>query len=308
VDIVKQTESTVATAANTLQTLEPFEAINPEQEHYLGRAVGANILLAYPAVDAEQANDYVNTLGQALAMASQRPDTHGGYRFALTNSDEPHAFAAPGGFIFISKGMFKLAGSEAGLAAVLAHEIAHVQHRHAVKAIKTSRITESLTKPISGGLSDEERAALQKSFIGSVGDVIGSLVDAGYSKKAEYQADSSSIQILKAVGYDPGALGDVLSKLKKQETTQPPNEGTENSSNNHGALGDVLTKFKKQETTQQANEGTEKKNKFLANHPPATERITRLTEAGISISIEATSEARQARYDAALASLNASVE
>jgi predicted Zn-dependent protease len=187
VDIVKQQAQTpVASAAYALQTLEPFEAINAEQEHYLGRAVGANILLAYPAADADAANDYLNTLGQAMAMASERPDTHGGYRFALTSSDEVHAFATPGGFIFVSKGMFELAGSEAGLAAGLAHEIAHVQHRHAVKAIKSSRITGIFTKPITEGLSDTQRAELQESFVGSVGDVVGSLISAGYSKKKEY--------------------------------------------------------------------------------------------------------------------------
>lgn len=275
--VKQQAQEQVASTATALQTLEAFEAINAEQEHYLGRAVGANILHAYPAADSEQANDYLNTLGQTLAMASERPDTHGGYRFALTASAEPHAFAAPGGFIFISKGMFELAGSEAGLAAVLAHEIAHVQHRHAVKAIKSSRITGALTKPASESLSDKERADLQDSFVGSIGDVVGSVVTAGYSKKKEYQADSSATGILTAVGYDAGALTQVLAELEKREAAQ-------------------------------AEVDDEKKNKFLANHPPASERITRLTEAGFGATTAAPSEGRQARYDAALSSLSASVE
>jgi beta-barrel assembly-enhancing protease len=266
-----------ASTATALKNAEPFEAINAEQEHYLGRAVGANILSAYPAADAEQANDYLNTLGQTLAMASERPDTYGGYRFALTASAEPHAFAAPGGFIFISKGMFELAGSEAGLAAVLAHEIAHVQHRHAVKAIKGSRITGALIKPGSESLSDQERTEIQDSFLGSIGDIINSVVTAGYSKKKEHEADLSSISTLKSVGYDPGALAQILGELEKREAAQ-------------------------------ATVDDEKKNKFLANHPPASERITRLTEAGFGASAAASSEASQARYDAALAALTDSVE
>ena len=77
-----------------------FQDITPEQEHYIGRAVAANVLAVYPPKDDERLNYYVNTLGQTLAQASDRPETFGGYHFLVLDSPEINAFAAPGGLIF----------------------------------------------------------------------------------------------------------------------------------------------------------------------------------------------------------------
>ena len=183
----------------------------------------------------------------------------------MTDSDDIHAFAAPGGFIFVSRGLFNLASNESELAAVLAHEIAHVQHRHAVKAIKKSRITSVVMKSAAEVLSDDEQKQLMDSFVGSVEDVIGSLLEAGYSKKTEYQADKSAVYILKNVGYNPAALPAILAKLD----------------------GDSEAKT----------------GRLMANHPPASERISRLSDIGINASDLSSHEARQTRFNAVTASL-----
>ncbi|MDD4873082.1 MAG: M48 family metalloprotease, partial [Kiritimatiellae bacterium] len=116
-----------------------FEQLTPENEYYIGRSVGATILQSYKPYDSQNANHYLNILGQTLAMASDRPETFGGYHFLLIDTDEINAFAAPGGLIFVSRGLIKCCKNEDALAAVLAHEVGHVQLMHGLKAIKTSR-------------------------------------------------------------------------------------------------------------------------------------------------------------------------
>ena len=186
-----------------------FEDITPEQEYYIGRAVGANIVNQYTPWPDQQASDYINRLGQALAMASDRPETFGGYHFLILDSEEINAFAAPSGLIFISKGMLRCTTDESTLAAVLAHEIGHVQHQHGLQAIKKSRINTALTSvaltTVQMAGSNELRE-LTGVFDDSITDITTTLVNTGYSRKFESEADLSAVTILSRVGYDPRAL------------------------------------------------------------------------------------------------------
>ena len=122
-----------------------FEQITPEQEYYVGRAVGATIISTYKVYDNEVATRYVNLIGQTMGMVSDKPETFGGYHFLILDSDEINAFAAPGGLIFLSRGMLRLCKNEDQLAGVLAHEVAHVNLGHAISAISNSRWTQAFT-------------------------------------------------------------------------------------------------------------------------------------------------------------------
>ena len=102
-----------------------FEAITPEQEYYIGRTVGAVVLNQYKPLNNEAANHYLNVLGQTLAQFSDKPETFGGYHFLIMETEDVNAFSAPGGLIFISRGMIGCCQNEDALAAVLAHEIGH---------------------------------------------------------------------------------------------------------------------------------------------------------------------------------------
>jgi len=113
-----------------------WQDLTPEQEYYIGRAVVAQVLQTYPPLDRPQANDYMNLLGQSLAVFSERPETFGGYHFLLLDSDEINAFAAPGGLILVTRGMLRCCENEDELAAVLAHEICHAELKHGLSAIK----------------------------------------------------------------------------------------------------------------------------------------------------------------------------
>ena len=187
----------------TIAVARSFQDITPEQEYYIGRAVSAVILEKFRPFQDESVITYVNVLGQTLANASDRPETFGGYHFLILDSDEINAFAAPGGLIFITRGMLACCRNEDALAAVLAHEIGHVQAKHGLQAIKKSRITTALTTIGVEGtktFAGEGLATLTQTFGESITDITKTLVNNGYSREFEREADQSAILILERVG------------------------------------------------------------------------------------------------------------
>lgn len=194
-----------------------FEDFTPEQEYYIGRAVGAKILEQYPPYDNAAVNAYLNAMGQALAQVSDLPETFSGYHFSALDSDKINAFAAPGGLIFVTRGLLRCCRSEDAAAAVLAHEIGHVQHRHGMQAIEKSRVTEALTTLAAEGaksVGGAQLAQLTRVFEGTISDITATLVNAGYSRAFESQADQAAVTILGRIGYDGSALVDMLEQMK----------------------------------------------------------------------------------------------
>lgn len=190
-----------------------FEDITPEQEHYIGRTVGAVILSKYTPYQNEAANRYVNMVGALAGLASDRPETFGGYHFLILDSEEINAFAAPGGLVFVTRGMLRCCASEDAVAAVLAHEVGHVQHQHGLQAISKARVTSALTILAAEGaktLGGQELAQLTEVFEESVSDVVSTLVVNGYSRASEREADRAAVTILGRLGYDKAALVDML--------------------------------------------------------------------------------------------------
>ena len=121
------------------------EDISPEQEYYIGRAVAATILTNYKIYTENPAlSAYLNQICQAIVINSSQPELYNGYHVAILDSPELNAFATSGGHIFVTLGLLECVTSEDALAAVIAHEIAHIQLQHSIKAIKTSRITHAI--------------------------------------------------------------------------------------------------------------------------------------------------------------------
>ncbi len=202
----------------TTAVAKSFEDITPEQEYYIGRSVGAVIVNKYRPYPNAAANNYLNVLGQTLAQASDRPETFGGYHFLILDSQEINAFAAPGGLIFVSRGMLRCCRSEDAVAAVLAHEIGHVQLRHGLQAIDKSRLTQALTTIAAEGsktFGGEKLAELTKTFEGSINDITSTMINNGYSRSFESEADAAAVTILARVGYDPHGLVAMLTEMGK---------------------------------------------------------------------------------------------
>ncbi len=196
------------------------EDFTPEQAYYIGRAVGAELLTEFKLYDNEAATRYVNELGQTLGQFAQCPqEPYKGYRFILLDSDAINAFAAPGSFIFLTRGMLRVCDTEEELAAILAHEIAHIEHDHAVKAIKQSRgadFWKTLGTEIAKNAADRDQTQLTDTFSGMAGDAFKTLSVTGYSRESEQDADRSAVALLKRAGYPPSALVSMLQKMESK--------------------------------------------------------------------------------------------
>lgn len=196
-----------------------WQDLTPEQEYYIGRAVAAKVFQTYPAFDRTHANTYLNLLGQSLVIFSDRPETFGGYHFLLLDSNEINAFAAPGGLILVTRGMVQCCENEDELAAVLAHEIAHVEKKHGLSAIKSARLTSAFTiiaAEAGKQLAGEDLAAVVEEFEGSVGDVVTTLTVSGYGRKQERSADAAAVEILRRAGYPERALITMLQRMDQR--------------------------------------------------------------------------------------------
>lgn len=201
------------------QTFQAARPLSDEEEYYVGRAVGANILSTYPVLQDETLTEYVNLVGQTVAIHSDDPITFGGYHFAILDTDEINAYACPGGIILITKGMIDEVQNEDELAAVLAHEVAHINHKDGVSSIQKSRLTGVATliaTEAAKSYSPAEISQLVGLFEGSVDDVFKTIVVNGYGRSQEYGADKSALVYLSRAGYDPQALEIFLERLMDQ--------------------------------------------------------------------------------------------
>lgn len=201
------------------QLAEAAKEITPAEEHYIGRAVAAMIIAKYPLVSNPALTKYVNDVGLTLAYSSDRPSTYGGYHFAVVNGAEPNAYACPGGIILISKGLLKEIKNEDQLAAVLAHEVDHVAHRHGIGAIKKSRWTKFAfyaAGEIGKQYTPGEISQLVGEFQGVVTDVAKRVMESGYSKSDEKKADENGMKYAYRVGYNPSEM---IAFIKAEEAS-----------------------------------------------------------------------------------------
>ncbi len=203
------------------------EDLTPEQEHYLGRAVAARMLASYPPVGQSRKDGYLNEIGNYLATFSTLPETFGGYHFALVDSNEINAFAAPGGTILITRGLYQQARNEDQLAAVErdsrvsgttgdAPDLALLVDGEAAEREQGIIIGKEVVKHKAGSdLAQVEQ--LTGVFGSSVEDIVTNMAESGYSKGQEFDADSEALRILHAAGYNPQGLSALLGHLVSAE-------------------------------------------------------------------------------------------
>jgi beta-barrel assembly-enhancing protease len=191
--------------------------ITDSEEYYIGRAVAARVLTKYKLDQDPALTEYVNEVGNVVARKSSRPNPFRGYHFAVLDTGEINAFACPGGIIFVTKGLIKTCKNEDELAAVLAHEVAHVANKDGINSISKARWSEVWTAmgkeavTVYGG---SVASGLVSLFEGSIDDVFKTIVVNGYSRSAEEAADAAAVTTLSRAGYDPTA---VVSLLKTME-------------------------------------------------------------------------------------------
>lgn len=184
-----------------------------EKEVALGRALAAEIDKQAKFIDDPVITEYVNRVGQNIVLHS---DARVPFTIKVIDSDEVNAFALPGGFFYVNKGLILAADNEAELAGVMAHEIAHVAARHAVENQTKAMLAEY--GMIAGSI-----------FLGGIlGAVINNAAQFGallgfmkFSRSAEEEADKLGVQYMYASGYDPNAMATMFEKLMAKNQKKP---------------------------------------------------------------------------------------
>jgi predicted Zn-dependent protease len=185
-------------------------SVSQQQEVELGQQESAQVNAQLPIVHDAEINSYVNQLGNSIAKRTSRSDL--AWQFAVVNTDVVNAFALPGGFIYVNRGVLTRASNESELGAVLAHEIEHVVRRHSVQQMQQMQganmgvaLACALTAVCSNGLG---QAALQ---------VGGNAVFAKFSRDDEIQADDGGFQNEIRAGLNPRGMLTFFQKLLAEE-------------------------------------------------------------------------------------------
>ena len=200
-DIGKAFETMAKVKDATTEITEP-------QEIELGEGVASNLLGAAPLLKKPALQQYVNQVGLWLALQTERPDLP--WRFGVLDDDNINAFATPGGNIFITNGLLQRMSSEAELAGVLAHEIAHVLKKHHLEAIKKNARTSLLTDVAAHAADRKGRNPAIAKLAGAGTE----LYARGLDKDDEFEADRMGVVIAARAGYDPFGLPAVLQILQ----------------------------------------------------------------------------------------------
>ncbi len=219
--------------------------IDEKQEIEIGRDMAAMLLGAAPLVANEPMQRYVNSVGRWLASQTERPDLP--WHFGVLDAPQLNAFAAPGGFVFVTRGLLERMKSEAELAGVLAHEIAHVLQKHHLKAIQKSAQVGVATNVLSLAIQDRNSAARDKLIAFGT-----EMYTRGLDRSDELEADRLGVVIAARAGYDPYGLPSVLQAL---QAMNPEDSGLALMFKTHPAPAERLDAIEKQSATLEAHSG-----------------------------------------------------
>ncbi len=182
------------------------EVVGPTQEEEIaiGRQIAGDLLGAAPLVKDAALQRYVNHVGRWVASRGERPDLP--WHFGVIESNDVNAFAAPGGYIFVTLGLYRLLQNEADLAGVLGHEIGHVIKQHHLKVLQQSKLLEAGSNVLVSKTGNND--AVQK-LIGGGAEIVSRSLDKG----AEFEADRIGVVLATRAGYDAYGLPSVLQQI-----------------------------------------------------------------------------------------------
>jgi predicted Zn-dependent protease len=189
-----------------------FTLVSEEQENKLGAEEAKKVEAQMGLLDSEPFAPYLAQLGKRLAEQSPRQGV--AYQFHLVDMEEPNAFALPGGYVYVTRGLLALTNAEDELAGVVGHEIGHVAARHSVQSI-SKRGPFAAVFGIVSGLTGMV-SPLVGNIVGGIGDLTQGLIFSPYSRGQENEADEVGQGIAAKAGWDPAALSVFLSNLERE--------------------------------------------------------------------------------------------
>jgi predicted Zn-dependent protease len=189
-----------------------FTLVSEEQENRIGAEEAKKVEAQMGLLDHDPFAPYLTQLGTRLAEQSPRQGV--AYQFHLVDMEEPNAFALPGGYVYVTRGLLALTNSEDELAGVVGHEIGHVAARHSVQSISKRGPFAAVFGIVSGvtGLV----SPLVGNIVGGIGDLTQGLIFSPYSRSQENEADEVGQGIAAKAGWDPLALSTFLSNLERE--------------------------------------------------------------------------------------------
>ena len=176
-----------------------------EEEVRIGQQIAGNLLGAAPLVRDDGLQRYVNRVGRWVALQSERPDL--AWHFGVIDSEDINAFAAPGGYVFLTRGLYRKLNNEAELAGVLGHEIGHVIRKHHLKLLQKSQAIAAVGAFLGSRLKNENEVV--QNLIGNGAEIVAR----GLDKDAEYEADRIGLVLGARAGYDAYGLPTVLAEI-----------------------------------------------------------------------------------------------
>lgn len=200
-----------ACSTNPATGQQQFAAfMSPSQETQVGAEQHAEVIKEYGLYNDQALQAYVNEIGRKVSSNTERPDVI--YKFYVVDSPIVNAFALPGGYIYVSRGLLALANSEAELAAVLAHETGHITARHSAERYSRGVLTNLGAAVLS--------AAVGAPGVSQAASIGSDLYIKSYSRGQENQADSLGIRYLAHAGYNPGAMSTFLGSLQQDSVLE----------------------------------------------------------------------------------------
>jgi predicted Zn-dependent protease len=182
-----------------------FGKTSTQDEIRIGKQIAGNLLGATPLVRDDQLQRYVNVVGRWVAEQSGRNDIN--WYFGVLDTEDINAFAAPGGYVFLTKGLYRQLNNEAELAGVLGHEIAHITLKHHLKVLKQSSVIGALGQAVGEQVKGSDQAV--QNLIGNGAEIMAR----GLDKNAELEADRVGAVFAARAGYEPWGLPTVLQDL-----------------------------------------------------------------------------------------------
>ena len=194
-------------ATNPVTGTKDLVFLNEDEESELGRTSHKEVMKSYRAYENPELLKYVTGLGEKLASVSHRNQLI--YHFTILDSPQVNAFAIPGGYVYVTRGMLAYLGSEAELCGVLGHELGHITARHGVKQYSKNQVSNIFTTVFSIFIGNRSLANLSQ--------LASAAILRGYGREAELEADKVGAEYIAKLGYNPDALKNVIGVLKNQE-------------------------------------------------------------------------------------------
>ncbi len=200
-------------ALNPVSGRPELALISSAREQEIGKEESLKVEETMGVLSTSALTDYVEQIGRRLAAHSPRTDV--AYTFHVVDTPEPNAFALPGGYVYVTRGLIALANSEDELAGAIGHEIAHVAARHSVQQVSRAApfaVITGLGAAITGLASP-----LLGQLVGGVGGLASGLVLAPFNRDQEREADRLGQELMAQAGWDPAALSTFLHTLERDE-------------------------------------------------------------------------------------------